>query len=179
MKLKNSWFTDLKNKRRDRENQDCTIFCPHVSLCVFSPQHFLFCFFFCIFMSFLFFVFLVALGNFVFAVTHCRTPTQKKKNTVIRERQILLYSDFLSVCMTRGTVTQTNPIIITWKRRESEKKKWQKEKKTERRHCWPKRDVSSTGPRESDRRDGYSLFDPWSHWSPLRLQAFVIVVLTS
>lgn len=74
-------------------------------------------------MSFLFFVFLVALGNFVFAVTHCRTPTQKKKNTVIRERQILLYSDFLSVCMTRGTVTQTNPIIITWKRRESEKKK--------------------------------------------------------
>lgn len=129
MKLKNSWFTDLKNKRRDRENQDCTIFCPHVSLCVFSPQHFFFCFFFCIFMSFLFFVFLVALGNFVFAVTHCRTPTQKKKNTVIRERQILLYSDFLSVCMTRGTVTQTNPIIITWKRRESEKKKWQKEKK--------------------------------------------------
>lgn len=121
MKLKNSWFTDLKNKRRDRENQDCTIFCPHVSLCVFSPQHFLFCFFFCIFMSFLFFVFLVALGNFVFAVTHCRTPTQKKKNTVIRERQILLYSDFLSVCMTRGTVTQTNPIIITWKRREREK----------------------------------------------------------
>lgn len=72
-------------------------------------------------MSFLFFVFLVALGNFVFAVTHCRTPTQKKKNTVIRERQILLYSDFLSVCMTRGTVTQTNPIIITWKRREREK----------------------------------------------------------
>lgn len=129
MKLKNSWFTDLKNKRRDRENQDCTIFCPHVSLCVFSPQHFFFCFFFCIFMSFLFFVFLVALGNFVFAVTHCRTPTQKKKNTVIRERQILLYSDFLSVCMTRGTVTQTNPIIITWKRRESEKKKWQKQKK--------------------------------------------------
>lgn len=86
-------------------------------------------FFFCIFMSFLFLVFLVALGNFVFAVTHCRTPTQKKKNTVIRERQILLYSDFLSVCMTRGTVTQTNPIIITWKRRESEKKKWQKQKK--------------------------------------------------
>lgn len=89
-------------------------------------------FFFLIFMSFLFFVFLVALGNFVFAVTHCRTPTQKKKNTVIRERQILLYSDFLSVCMTRGTVKQTNPIIITWKRRESEKKKWQKEKKKQR-----------------------------------------------
>lgn len=159
MKLKNSRFTDLKNKRRDRENQDCTIFCPHVSLCVFSPYIF-FVFFFLYFYVILVFCFFGCFRQFCF----CRNTLQnsyseEKKYCDSRASNLIIQR--LSLCLhdKRNRHTNKSHNYHLEKKREREKE-MTKGKKTERRHCWPKCDVSSTGPRESDRRDGYSLFDP-------------------
>lgn len=121
MKLKNSWFTDLKNKRRDRENQDCTIFCPHVSLCVFSPYIF-FVFFFLYFYVILVFCFFGCFRQFCF----CRNTLQnsyseEKKYCDSRASNLIIQR--LSLCLhdKRNRHTNKSHNYHLEKKREREK----------------------------------------------------------